>query len=498
MGWKCTHVKARSEQIVTVKCKRELASVTADFEPKKIRGVQGFYASRARIIPNMDGVFQIALLNVGESDVRISGRKFMGMIHPVVDDERNVNVTAKLQEIKYGDNLTQAQRNELEELIKRNKDVFAADPKKPSPTNLTKHHIVTEGAQPIRQKTRRIPNAWQAEVDRQVKEMIDNNIIRKSVSPWNSPVILVKKQDKTTRFVLDFRALNDVTKKDSYPLPHIRDVIDKMEGAQFWSTLDAASAYWSMPMNEEDKEKTAFSVPRGKWEFNVTPYGLCNAGASYQRMMDICLARLPSDRVLAYMDDIVIFSRSLGEHKQLLEAVFERLRKANITLKASKCVIASSSVDFLGYHLSVDGIRPQNRLTTAIQNFQRPGNKKEVKGFMGLAGFYRHFIKDFSKISSPLNALTSDNVVFTWSDECETVFKQLKEVLMSEPVLAFPRLGETFIVEVDGSEKAAGGVLSQIGPDGQFHPVAYYSTSLNKSTQLVDTHHRSVCTRVSD
>ena len=131
--------------------------------------------------------------------------------------------------------------------------------------------------------------------------MVDNEIIRHSTSPWNSPIILVKKKDNSTRFVCDFRALNDVTKKDSYPLPHIRDVIDKMEGSKYWTTLDAASAYWSMPLVKEDKEKTAFSVSGGKFEFNVTLDGLCNAGASYQRMIDICLAGLHADRVLAFI-----------------------------------------------------------------------------------------------------------------------------------------------------------------------------------------------------
>ena len=137
--------------------------------------------------------------------------------------------------------------------------------------------------------------------------MLDNGIIRPSSSPWNSPIILVKKKDNSTRFVCDFRGLNDVTKKDAYPLPHIRDVLDKMQGSQYWTALDAASAYWSMPLEEADKEKIAFAVPRGKFEFNVTPYGLCNAGASYQRMMDVSLSGLPAERILACMDDIVIF-----------------------------------------------------------------------------------------------------------------------------------------------------------------------------------------------
>ena len=264
-------------------------------------------------------------------------------------------------------------------------------------------------------------------------------------------------------------------------VPHVRDVLDKMHGTEYWTTLDAASAYWSMPLAEVDKEKTSFSVPHGKLEFNITPFGLCNAGASYQRLMDITLSGLASDRILGYMDDIVIFSPSFKEHLADIEQVFHRLRSSGISLKISKCVFASQKVDFLGFELSKKGIQPQTRLTYAIRSYERPTTKKQLKGFWGLAGFYRAFISGFATISRPSNSLTSDTVVFKWSDDCENAFKQLKEQLSSEPVLQFPNLNQPFVIEVDASDLAVGGVLSQTGPDDQSHPVAYFSTALQQS-----------------
>ena len=241
-------------------------------------------------------------------------------------------------------------------------------------------------------------------------------------------------------------------------------------------------------MSVEDREKTAFSVPRGKFEFTVTPYGLCNAGASYQRLMDICLSGLPADRVLAYMDDIVIFTPTFDTHLHQLRTVFTRLRSAGITLKASKCVIAHQKVDFLGYVLSANGIQPQQRLTNAIRDFPCPSTKKELKRFLGLAGFYRQFIPHFAEISKPLNRLSNDSVIYAWDQTCQTAFTTLKEKLCAKPVLAFPRCGKTFIVEVDASNIAVGGVLSQDQPDGTIHPVAYLSTTLNKSQQNWSAH----------
>ena len=353
--------------------------------------------------------------------------------------------------------------------------------KKPKSVSHITHKIVTTENRPIFRKPYQIPYAYTDAVHTQVGEMLENGIISPSKSPWNAPVILVKKKDNTLRFVCDFRSLNDVTVKDTYPLPRISEVIDRMDGTVLWTTLDAASAYWSIPLEDADKEKTSFSTPRGKYEFNVTPYGLCNAGATYQRMIDLSLSGLSTTRVLAYLDDIVIFSRTIDSHYHQLHEVLECLRKHNITLNLSKCSFAMNRVDFLGYTLSAAGVQPQERLTEAIRNFTRPSTKKALKRFLGLSSYYRDFIPMFAEISSPLNALTSDKSVYAWNEECEFAFERLKYLLCSYPLLAFPRISEPFIVEVDASDLAVGGVLLQDDCNGKSHPVAYFSNTLQTS-----------------
>eukprot|EP00112_Aurelia_sp_Birch-Aquarium-sp1_P008079 Seg1885.5 transcript_id=Seg1885.5/GoldUCD/mRNA.D3Y31 product="Retrovirus-related Pol polyprotein from transposon 17.6" pseudo=true protein_id=Seg1885.5/GoldUCD/D3Y31 len=424
----------------------------------------GIYASRTRVIPNSAGVFTISLLNVSAEDMILPARKPVGTLHAAATGSITQGPVKDNPPFDCGAQPSEEEKTTLMSLISDYQDIFAQNPKKPQRNKIIEHKIITDDSMPIYQMPRRVPTAWEPEINSQITDMLDNDIIRPSESPRNSPIILVKKKDNTTRFVSDFRKLNDVTKKDTYPLPHIRDVIDKMAGAVYWTTLDAASAYWSMPLKAEDKEKTALSVPRGKFEFNVTPYGLCNAGASYQRLMDICLSGLPAERTLAYMDDIAIFSRTFDEHLKDIEAVFIRLRNTGITLKQSKCAFAKENVEFLGYELSMAGIKPQKRLTDAIRDFERPTTKKDLKRFLGLAGFYRNFIKDFAEISKPLNKLTSE-VVYQWDPSCERAFISLKNELCSEPTLAFPRCGERFIVEVDASDVAVGGVLSQVQND---------------------------------
>eukprot|EP00794_Sanderia_malayensis_P020882 gene20882-22932_t len=477
-------LQPRSETIVNVECSKSLSLITADFEPKSLPLSSSLYSTRCRIIPNIDGIFQLSLLNTSDKPISLPAHKHVGSVIAVEDTPVSVHQIGQESSINlndnivYGEHLPDDSKSAISSLISNFTDIFAQNPKKPTLVSNMQHRIITDDVQPVNRKPYRIPHAWYKKTKQQISEMLKNDIIRPSSSPWNAPVILVKKKDGSMRFVCDFWGLNDITKKDSYPLPHIRDVLDKMHGTEYWTTLDAASAYWSMPLAEIDKEKTSFSVPHGKFEFNVTPFGLCNAGASYQRLMDITLSGLASDRILGYMDDIVIFSPSFKEHLADIEQIFHRLRSSGISLKISNCVFPSHKVDFLGFELSKNGIQPQTRLTDAIRSYERPLTKKQLKGFLGLAGFYRAFIPGFATISQPLNSLTTDTVVFKCSDDCENAFKQLKEQLLSEPVLQFPNLNQPFVIEVDASDPAVGGVLSQTGPDNQPHPVAYFSTAL--------------------
>ena len=406
----------------------------------------GVYATRCRIIPNIDGYFQISLLNTTASPMSLAATECLGSLAKIDRTADQAQHSEELEKrnleqlIQFGENLSSHQGRQISNLISQFPKIFASNPKKPARLKHMQRCIITEDTHPVIRKPYLIPYAWHQETDKQISEMLQNNIIRPSSSLWNAPVILVKKKDGSIRFVCDFRGLSEVTKKETYPLPHIRDVLDKMHGTKYWSTLDAASAYWSMPLHETDKEKTAFSMPHGKFEFNVTPFGLCNAGASYQRLMDIPLSGLSSTQVLEYINDIVIFTKSFPEHLSDVTEIFQSLQASKISLKLSKCRFASSKVDFLGYELSRNGIQPQTRLTNAIRTYQRPLSKKELKGFLGLAGFYRAFVPNFSLISSPLNKLTSDSSQYVWTDNCEHAFCHLKDLLTSKPILQFPDL----------------------------------------------------------
>ena len=358
--------------------------------------------------------------------------------------------------------LSPMEQAQLEELLLNYRDVFSMGPEDLGLTNVVQHQIVTGDAQPIRQAPRRLPQFLKSDVDRQVEEMIAHGIVQPSTSPWSSPIVLVKKQNGTFRFCVDYRAVNRVTMKDAYPLPRIDETLESLGGACYFSTMDLASGYWQVGVEDNDRVKTAFTTSRGHFEFTVMPFGLSNAPATFQRRMEYVLAGLQWEHCLVYLDDIIVFSRTFTEDREKLRAVFERLRKAGLTMKPQKCQFCRESVRYLGHILSAAGLSTDEEKVRAEKDCSRPATVEELKSFIGLASYYRRFIQGFSTVAAPLFDLTRKGIDYVWTDSCERAFVELKERLISAPILAFPRFDVPFLLATDASGLGLGAVISRV------------------------------------
>src|SRR5256886_3044175 len=238
-----------------------------------------------------------------------------------------------------------------------------------------------------------------------IGEMLKKGIIRKSKSPWSSPVVFVPKKGGEIRFCIDYRKLNKVTKKDNHPLPRIDEMLDKFEGSQWFSSIDLASAYWQVEMDERDIEKTAFITSEGLYECLVMPFGLCNAPATFQRLMHEVLGNLIYTKIPVYLDDIIIHSETFEQHLEDIQEVFDRLRDAKLMSKESKCEFCAPEIKFLGHIVGRDGRKVDPDKVEKVKNYPRPENISQLRGFLGLASYYRKFIKDFSMMAKPLTKL---------------------------------------------------------------------------------------------
>ena len=309
--------------------------------------------------------------------------------------------------------------------------------------------------------------------------MLENDIIEPSVSPWASPIVLVRKSDGTFRFCVDYRRLNSVTHQDAFPLPRIDATLDNLGAARFFSTLDLQSGYWQVPVNECDREKTAFVTPSGLYQFKCMPFGLTNAPATFQRLMNAVLRGLTPSQCLVYLDDIIVFSSTFDEHIHRLRSVFGALRSANLKVKPRKCHLLQSEVKFLGHIVSSQGIATDPSKVKAAREWPVPTSVKTLKSFLGFASYYRRFIRNFAKISSPLNSLLVKDVPFIWTPEHQQAFVHLRDAFCSAPILAFPDFEKPFIVDTDACSSGIGAVLSQLDSDKVEHPVAFISRSLS-------------------
>ena len=363
-------------------------------------------------------------------------------------------------------------------------EVFSLEPQERGETGLVEMEINTGDAAPVKQGMRRMPFAVRSEVARQLGTMQQSGVIQPSKSPWSSPVVMVRKRDGTHRFCVDYRKLNAITKPDTFPLPRIDDLLDQLGQAKYFSLVDLAAGYWQIRMSEQSKEKTAFATPQGLFEFCVMPFGLTNAPSVFQRLMNRVLMGLnPADGpgfVTVYIDDVLIYSKSLREHLRHLELVLQRIAKVGLKLKPTKCKFICQEVEYLGHLITPRGLQTNERIVNAVKEFPCPRDVTELKRFLGLSSYYRRFVRGYACIARPLHALTRKDVPFNWSSECEAVFRDLKSRLSTAPILAYPLFDRPYTLETDASGRGIGAVLSQKqDEDGKLHPVAFASRSLN-------------------
>lgn len=343
------------------------------------------------------------------------------------------------------------------------------------------------GTKPIKQRYYPVNPHKQKIINEEVDSMLSQGVIEESRSAWSSPICLVQKKDGQYRFCIDFRQLNAVTKKDAYPIPYISSILDQLRNAKYLSSLDIKSAYFQIPLSPESKELTAFTVPgRGLFNFTRMAFGLTNAPATWQRIIDSVLGVDLQPSVFVYLDDVVIVSQDFESHLETLSIVFDRLTAAGLVVSQEKCKFCLPQLKYLGYVVDEKGLHPDPDKVEAIINVSSPKNINEIRRFIGTASWYRRFIPNFSSIMAPLTRLTQKSVKWNWSKECEDSFRILKEKLISSPILTCPDFNRTFILQCDSSSYGIGCCLVQEFPEGE-KVICFLSRSLTKQEKNYST-----------
>lgn len=354
-------------------------------------------------------------------------------------------------------------------------------------THLIEHSIDTGDAKPVRSQIYHYSPKLREILHKGLDEWLECGVVEPSRSPWRSSILLVKKSNKDYRWVVDFRELNKKSKPDAYPMPRVNEILDSLRDAKYLSSIDLKSAYFQIPLDKASREKTAFVIPgRGLFQFTRMPQGLNTSAATWQRFIDNVVGSDLSSNVFVYLDDIIIVSKTFEEHEQIVRKILDRLMEAGLTINFDKCHFCRPELKYLGYLVNKNGLLVNPEKVSAITEFPRPTSPTAIKRFVGLASWYRRFIKNFSTVMDPLHKITGKNKPFVWSDECEDSFKEIKSLLTSAPVLACPDFSRKFIIHTDASNVGLGAILSQEFDDGE-KVIAYASRSLSKPERNYST-----------
>lgn len=404
-------------------------------------------------------------------------------IKPVVCDSIEVE---KVCPVSKQHSLSQVQKNKLAAVV----DLFPGSKEGViGCTKLISHIIDTNDASPIKQRHYTISPFLQPEVNREIDRMLSLGVIEPANSPWSSPVVVVRKPNGKVRLCLDARKLNDVTKKEAYPLPNINRILGRLTGTRFLSSIDLSDAFWQVSLNKDSRDKTAFAIPgKGFFRFKRMPFGLCNSASTLCQLMDYVLGCDLEPKVFTYLDDIIVCTESFEEHLDILKEVASRLKVAGLTINVSKSSFCQQELRYLGFVVSEQGIKPDDDKIAPIQSYATPKNIKDLRRLLGMAGWYRRFIENFAEITAPLTELlkTGKGKSFMWTDEADSAMRTLQNSLTRAPVLANPDYEKEFVIQADASDFGIGAVLVQ-GSDENEKVIAYFSRKLSTAQRKYHT-----------
>lgn len=511
-------VPPRSEQIVWAKLEpidghllhHPTSPIAGVLEPAKMKTDTGdLVISRAVARVDDDLMVPVRMANIGATEIRMVEGEELGTVFTLrgdgegiyqvcedddpADDETQDDVgrDPELAVDLDGNDFSAEGERKLRLLVGEYDSIFSRGPNDIGRTHLVEHHIDTGDAEPVKQRPRRVPWRLRDQVESQKEQMLKDGVIEESNSPWCSPIVMAKKKDGTFRFCVDLRALNKVTKGFSHPLPTVQDSLDSLAGAKFFSTLDMASGYWQVGLDESAKEKTAFTTGRGLHQFTVMPFGCKNAGPTYQKLMELVISGMDAKSCLVYLDDVILFNQTEEDHLRDLAEVFARIKKAGMKLKPSKCSLARKEVRFLGHLVSRDGVRPDPHNTQKVSLWPRPEAAEDLRSFLGLCGYYSRFIPNYAEVTKPLRETLDRPGVLEWTERMVEAFAALKSKLTSSPVLALPSFRGVFRLATDACQSSVGSVLSEV-VGGEEKVVAYASKVLSKSERRWPTYDKEL------